>query len=220
MFSLKLISSPLGDLEWLFRCDFCEQVVETLTFLSLSYTVNACCNWAQSSLVPLWRIPSTSEKCWLCISHALDRHFWVFPMCQALCEPRVGTGYVYAKYWLCVICSFPEIMTVEKKEREDQHLENIYRTEPTFLPTSVDSAEVSGLQFNISSISQWCLGTSSPDGMRKSFFGKLHSSSKEIVLCCLSEHFTLHWEAIKTITSSLVKVIFFLIKSFSSRMTF
>lgn len=35
------------------------------------------------------------------------------------------------------------------------------------------------------------------------------SPSEEIVLCCLLEHFTLHWEAIKTITRSLVKVIIF-----------
>lgn len=35
------------------------------------------------------------------------------------------------------------------------------------------------------------------------------SPSKEVVLCCLLEHFTLHWEAIKTITGSLVKVIIF-----------
>lgn len=35
------------------------------------------------------------------------------------------------------------------------------------------------------------------------------SPSKVIALCCLLEHFTLHWEAIKTITRSLVKVIIF-----------
>lgn len=38
------------------------------------------------------------------------------------------------------------------------------------------------------------------------------SPSEEIVLRYLLEHFTLHWEAIKTITRSLVKVIVFFFK--------
>lgn len=46
-------------------------------------------------------------------------------------------------------------------------------------------------------------------------------ASKEIVLCLLLEHFTLHWEAIKTITRSLVRVILFLkIQNHLPRVTF